>query len=150
MYSTTIFFRRFKRDGLCHIVDVLAILRRHTIMLTCPCNVYPLEHHYYTTKQGYTGFFHILLQNIACGYSLEPPHRGGSNMYPQSMFWSKKKKKNINFFLMKFSIIRAEKNLYILHGQVFVMKTYNDSLMYNVILCLTLIPYYSVKFLLQG
>ena len=22
-----------------------------------------------------------------CGYSLEPPRRGGSNKYPQSMFW---------------------------------------------------------------
>ena len=30
--------------------------------------------------------FLILLKNIDCGYSLEPPRRGGSNMYPQSMF----------------------------------------------------------------
>ena len=28
----------------------------------------------------------ISAQNIDCGYSLEPPHRGGSNAYPQSMF----------------------------------------------------------------
>ena len=27
-----------------------------------------------------------------CGYTLEPPRRGGSNEYPQSMFWSKNKK----------------------------------------------------------
>ena len=26
--------------------------------------------------------FHISAQNIDCGYSLEPPHRGGSNEYP--------------------------------------------------------------------
>ena len=31
-------------------------------------------------------FFHISAQNIDCGYSLEPPRRGGSNGYPQSMF----------------------------------------------------------------
>ena len=31
-------------------------------------------------------------QNIDCGYTLEPPRRGGSNGYPQSMFWSKNKK----------------------------------------------------------
>ena len=31
-------------------------------------------------------------QNIDCGYTLEPPRRGGSNEYPQSMFWSKIKK----------------------------------------------------------
>ena len=29
--------------------------------------------------------FHISVQNIDCGYSLEPPRRGGSNEYPQSM-----------------------------------------------------------------
>ena len=29
---------------------------------------------------------HISAQNMDCGYSLEPPRRGGSNEYPQSMF----------------------------------------------------------------
>ena len=33
--------------------------------------------------------FHIPAQNIDCGYSLEPPWRGGSNEYPQSMFLAK-------------------------------------------------------------
>ena len=33
-------------------------------------------------------FFHISAQNIDCGYSLEPPRRGGSNGYPQSMFYA--------------------------------------------------------------
>ena len=40
-------------------------------------------------KLGYEGvylFFLFLLQNIDCGYSLELPRRGGSNVYPQSMF----------------------------------------------------------------
>ena len=36
--------------------------------------------------------FLIFAKNRDCGYSLEPPHRGGSNEYPQSMFWSKNKK----------------------------------------------------------
>ena len=30
--------------------------------------------------------FLIFAQNIDCGYTLEPPQRGGSNEYPQSMF----------------------------------------------------------------
>ena len=30
--------------------------------------------------------FQISTQNIDCGYSLEPPRRGGSNEYTQSMF----------------------------------------------------------------
>ena len=37
--------------------------------------------------------FHISAQNIDCGYSLEPPRRGGSNEYPQSMFLSRNNKK---------------------------------------------------------
>ena len=36
--------------------------------------------------------FLIFAQNIDCGYTLEPPRRGGSNEYPQFMFWSKNKK----------------------------------------------------------
>ena len=36
--------------------------------------------------------FHISAQNIDCGYSLEPPRRGGSNEYPQTMFLSRYKK----------------------------------------------------------
>ena len=47
---------------------------------TCPCNVYPLEPHFYKPKLGYTGvylFYLFLLQNIDCGYSLEPPRRAG-------------------------------------------------------------------------
>ena len=60
-----------------------------SIMKTCPCNVYPLEPHFYIAKLGYAGvylLFLFLLQNIDFGYSLEPPRRGGSNVYPQSMF----------------------------------------------------------------
>ena len=36
--------------------------------------------------------FHISAQNIDCGYPLEPPRRGGSNEYPQSMFWAEIRK----------------------------------------------------------
>ena len=37
----------------------------------------------------------ISAQNIDCGYPLEPPRRGGSNEYPQSMFLSRNKKNNV-------------------------------------------------------
>ena len=36
--------------------------------------------------------FHVSAQNIDCGYSLEPPRRGGSNEYPQSIFRSEIRK----------------------------------------------------------
>ena len=94
------------------------------IRKTCPCKVYPLKPHVYIVKLGYAWvylFCLFLLQNIDCGYSLEPPRRGGSNVYQQSMFWSKNKK-NIKIFLMKFSIFIGEKNLCILHGHVFIMS----------------------------
>ena len=45
-----------------------------TIRKTCPCNIYPIEPHFYIAKMGYAGvypFFLFLLQNIDCGYSLE-------------------------------------------------------------------------------
>ena len=51
----------------------------------------PLKPHFYIEKLGFTGVYIIflfLLENIDCVYSLEPPRRGGSNEYPQSMFWA--------------------------------------------------------------
>ena len=47
------------------------------ITKTSPCNEHPLTPHFYIVKLGFTGvyiFFLFLLQNIDCGYSLEPPH----------------------------------------------------------------------------
>ena len=66
-------------------------------------NFDPLKPHFYIVKLGFTGVFIIFLiyaQNIDCGYSLEPPRRGGSNQYPQSMFWTEIRK-NIRIFYLK-------------------------------------------------
>ena len=49
--------------------------------------------------------FLFLLENIDCEYSLEPPRRGGSNEYPQSMFWAEIWKIS-DFFKLKISIFR--------------------------------------------
>ena len=52
-------------------------------------NFDPLKPHFYIVKLGFTRVYIIFLisaQNIDCGYSLEPPRRGGSNEYPLSMF----------------------------------------------------------------
>ena len=48
--------------------------------------------------------FLIFAQNIDCGYTLEPPRRGGSNEYPQSMFWSKNKKNRYTPAYLSFTI----------------------------------------------
>ena len=79
---------------------------RLIITKTCPCNVYPLEPHFCIAKLGYAGvylFFLILLQNIDCGYSLEPPRQ------------------YIRIFLFEIFIFDNFKSLCILHGPVFVM-----------------------------
>ena len=72
------------------------------ITKTCLHYFDPLKPHFYIVKLGLTLFFLFLLKNIDCGYSLDPPHRGSSNEYPQSMFctaiW-----KISEFFIWKFS-----------------------------------------------
>ena len=65
--------------------------------------------------------FHIPTHNIDCGYSLELPRRGGSNEYPQSMFFSKIRKimytpVNPSFTIWKWGL-RGSK----LYRRVFVM-----------------------------
>ena len=46
-------------------------------------------------RQKNADSFNISAQNIDCGYSLEPPRRGGSNEYSQSIILSKNKKNNV-------------------------------------------------------
>ena len=62
---------------------------KYGITKTCLHSFDPLKPHFYTVKLGFTGVYNIFLisaQNIDYGYSLEPPRRGDSNEYPQSMF----------------------------------------------------------------
>ena len=70
----------------------------------------PLKPHFYIVKPGFTGVYIIflfLLKNIDCGYSLEPLRLGGSNEYPQSMFWAEIWI-NIRNFIWKLSVIGGE------------------------------------------
>ena len=63
-------------------------------MKTCLYNCDPCKPHFYRVKLGFTGVYIVFLisaQNIDCGYSLEPPHRGGFNKYPQSVLSRNKK-----------------------------------------------------------
>ena len=72
-------------------------------MASCLSSCVPLRKHAYSNvlnilqrkKENFqikkkSHIFHIPTQNIDCGYSLEPPRRGGSNEYSQSMFFSAK------------------------------------------------------------
>ena len=56
-----------------------------------------------------------------CRYSLEPPHRGGSNEYPQSMV--SRNMKNITVFLSaNFKFLEEKFSIY-LNRRVFAMDT---------------------------
>ena len=83
----------------------------------------------FITKKGKisgknSDIFHISAQNIDFGYSLEPPRRGGSNEYPQSMFWLTKQENivytpvNLSFNNKTWVLRRSE-----LYRCVFVMYT---------------------------
>ena len=66
-------------------------------------------------------FFYILAKNIQCGYTLEPPNRGGSNEYAQSMFWSKNRKNRYIPAYPSFSIQKWGLRGYSFHGLVFLI-----------------------------
>ena len=109
----------------CYIINsncFQTLLNGHNIMKTCPCNGYPLKPHFYIMQLGYAGlrlFSYFLLQIIDCGYSLEPPLGGGSNVYPQSIFLAKVRKCQ-NFLLKIFKFYNLEKSIY--YMGVFSMK----------------------------
>ena len=85
-------------------------------------NFDPLKAHFYVVKLGFTGvciFFSFLLKNIDYGYSLEPPRRGGSNEYPQSIFCEEMWK--ISKFLSEiFQFLEVKFPLY-LNRRIFIM-----------------------------
>ena len=64
-------------------VDIIIITK------TSLCNFDPLKLRFYIVKLGFTGVYIIFLifaQKHRLWNSLEPPRRGGSNEYSQSMF----------------------------------------------------------------
>ena len=86
---------RFWSDVTEHCVGSWSIITK-----TYLYNFDPLKPHFYIVKLGFTGVYIIFLisaKNIDCGYSLEPSRRGGSNEYPQSIFFSRNMKKYQSF-----------------------------------------------------
>ena len=79
-----------------HLTKALLIsthntLRKHTY--SSILKIYNPKKGKFSDKKS--DIFHISAQDIDCGYSLEPPRRGGSNEYRQSMFLSRNKKNNV-------------------------------------------------------
>ena len=83
----------------------------------------PSVTHYENLSMQYTDFFsavkienfigkiidvlNIFAQNIDFGYTLEPPQRGGSNEYPQSLFWIRNTKNRYNYVNPSFTNIKV-------------------------------------------
>ena len=90
------------------------------ITKTCLYNFDPLKPHFHVVKLRFTGgiLYFFLLKSIYCGYSLEPPRRGASNEYPQSMFWTEIWQL---FFNWKFSFVLVVNFSVYLKRHVFVM-----------------------------
>ena len=73
-----------------------ALMYLEPITKTHLYNYDPIKPHFYIVNLGFTGVYIIiflfLLKNIDCGYSLEPPRRGGSNEYHNLSFEQKYEK----------------------------------------------------------
>ena len=111
------------QEGPVHTAQSHCMIRSFVhITKTSLYNFYPLKPHFYIIKLGFIEVYIIFLisaQNIDCGYSLEPPRRGGSNENLQSMFWAEIWKiseflsENFHFLVVKISVY--------LNGHVFVV-----------------------------
>ena len=64
-------------------------------------------------------YFLISAQKHRLWYSLEPPRRGGSNEYPQSMFCEQQYEKYQNFLCENFQFLEVKFSIY-LNKRVFV------------------------------
>ena len=94
--------RFLSSDLTCQLCKTASVLVAMVVVIFK--KLYTLRKHAYAINRDFFSFkienfqlknfdiFLIFSQNIDCGYTLEPPRRGGSNEYPQSMFWSKNKK----------------------------------------------------------
>ena len=115
--------RNAQKGPLCHLRTTHS--RHLRIRLVLPCPLISLRKHAYSNilkifppkndnfQIRISDIFHISTQNIDCGYSLEPPRKGGSNEYPQSMFLSRNKKNNVypckpQFYYIKVGFIRVK------------------------------------------
>ena len=88
---SSVFAERFSGEGQADFAinkaHKVSLKGRNNLYISCVFNGF--KYIFLYSKTGvYRGIpiFLFLLQNIDCVYSLEPPRRGGSNVYPQSMF----------------------------------------------------------------
>ena len=92
--------------------------RKHTFIILIPLN--PTLYSKTGVNSGIHYVFLFLLKNIYCVYSLEPPRQGGSNEYPQSLFFEQKFEKYLRFLSENFQFLEVKFPIY-LKRRVFVV-----------------------------
>ena len=83
----------WKWRKLCHVYPVYLVPIMKTRLFKYILKILSPKNENFQIKSS--DIFHSSAQKIDYGYSLEPPRRGGSNEYPQSMFLSRNKKNNV-------------------------------------------------------
>ena len=122
---------RFQNQLVIKNVSMYMYIAKIFITKTCLYSFDPLKPHFYIVNLGFTGvyvIFRISAQKHILWYSLEPPRRGGSNEYPQSLFWAEIWKISECLFIWKFSFSFCMWNfLYIWIGVFFrnVIRLYD-------------------------
>ena len=122
----------------CRTVKLRRNFRKHTFGHVCSANIQTLRKQNYSNilkilppknekflDKNYNIFVQISAQTIDCGYSLELPRRGGSNEYPQSMFFSRNNKINVYPCKPQFCYIKWGLRGSKLYRHVFVMKLFH-------------------------
>ena len=61
VYGSSSFFAKDGYSATLTEPNIIFSIIWHTIMKTCPCNVYPLTPHFYIVKLGFTGVYIIFL-----------------------------------------------------------------------------------------
>ena len=88
---TPLFFFTANNLSVSTFMKIKTTLRKHAY--SNKVNILTTKKWKFSDKNS--DIYHTSGQIIDCGYSLEPPRRGGSNEYPQSMFLGWNKKNNV-------------------------------------------------------
>ena len=98
-FASVVSYVAFVCSLFIYLLFFFSCLAKAVITKTYLYNFDPLKPHFYIVKLGFTGVYIIFLISAQkhrlwvlvrtaspCGYSLEPPRRGGTNGYPQSIY----------------------------------------------------------------
>ena len=90
--------RAMQKDRLICVLFVSTCTRSSGLVYTCTITKIRLFENFTTKNWKFSdknsNIFHFSAQNNDCGYSLEPPRRGGSNKYHNLCFWAEIRKRN--------------------------------------------------------